>query len=289
MMALDKDGNKYIANKDLERKEYFYICSLPTCKQYVFLKKGDIKVAHFAHYTGVEHDWESESEEHYQMKNDIFEYFNLFKQAGWIKSIERELPIRLVNGNYLTPDIYIETNNNEKIAVECQYSIYSPEKIKNKTREYSESDIYTLWIFYNRDEIRKKHFKNAYNFLSPHFNADIIRKECTIQKYYMYSKTKNVLINGKWESIEINDVFNYITSLEILHGYFFGYDPITDRRVDKLIYFNNSVIFIGGCKLENEDDLKLIFSTDGLNKNYIMRKIENRKAKMIKDEKAIKS
>lgn len=72
---MEKEGKYYIADKNLEKKDYEYLC--PVCrhiykdddKSYVFLKHGHKsddnpqgKIPHFAHYFKVlNHYWENES------------------------------------------------------------------------------------------------------------------------------------------------------------------------------------------------------------------------------------
>lgn len=267
LTAYDKDGNKYVASKETERKDYKYICPVPTCKLYMFIEKSDINAPHFVHYTKVVHDEEPEHTEHYEMIMNMYEYFKISKQFDWIKNLELGKPIRTIDGSYLIPDIYIETDDDKKIAIECQYSVYPSERIKEKTQKYSNSGVYTLWIFH-KELYLKRFFKNIYNFLSPYFDVDILTKSYELQKFYFYDKYKYTKKGDDYIKSEITDKLQYLTSFEILYN---GYD--------KVMYFNKNIDFVSGCISQIFDDLKLIFDIHEPNINLMLYKLSKKEEK----------
>jgi len=125
-----------------------YICPHPTCHEPVMLKRGDVNIPHFSHYTtsGINHWWEPESERHYEMKLFVRDYF---KKMLYTKEIylEHSGTVLLADGSYLIPDVLVVTKFNERIAIECQCTKYSRQKILEKTQKYSDAGVYVLWIF----------------------------------------------------------------------------------------------------------------------------------------------
>ena len=135
LIAHDKSGKRFYA-PDAERRPG-YIC--PQCKERVMIKKGDVIVHHFAHYPGSNCVWwEPESKLHLDMKL-------LFK-----KSLESNPNVVKVELEYqigdLFADVYFETNNGRKIAVECQISDRSLSDMNHKTRHYFHHGVLTWWV-----------------------------------------------------------------------------------------------------------------------------------------------
>lgn len=188
LQANDSDGNAYIASSLLDKKDYFYKC--PVCGADVFLKHDHLNVFSFSHYTEINHDWEPETYKHILMKMDIYNYF---KDFPWIKTIEFERPVFTTNNTYLIPDIYIESVNDDKIAIECQNIIYTESKINNKTKEYSKNDVKVLWIFSNKFT---KKFAGGYKYcnIAPTIKVKCIftlLKNIFYKRFYVYNDCKS--------------------------------------------------------------------------------------------------
>lgn len=196
--AIDKDENEYMASLSLDKKEYSYIC--PACREYVFLKTGDIKIPHFAHYGGFySHEWEGSSIDHYLMKKDIYNYFKDFE---WIKSIKYERPVK-ENNLELIPDILIITKDDRKIAIECQVAKYSTEDLLEKTENYSKLGVCVLWIFHNT--LIKHFFKDSSYFTSPFikiYSDDDILKNIMLRRFYFYNNYRGKIYE---DIIDYND------------------------------------------------------------------------------------
>lgn len=141
-------------------KGYDYYCQM--CDKELILKKGSIKIHHFAHYAkDVEacHWWEPETETHKQMKLNVYE---VISSRDDIELIEMEYAINDALGR-LIPDVYIELSGGGKIAVECQVSPKSLDDILTKTIRYSDIDVHSLWIVPSR--IIKRVPKSLKHFL----------------------------------------------------------------------------------------------------------------------------
>ena len=141
LIALDTEEERVMGFRAIKGEEYY--CQ--QCYQKVVLKKGEIKTPHFAHYPNAPPCvwWEPETEEHLLMKQKIME---LLKRDNDVVLAEFEYKLNL-NGNILFPDVYLELANGKPIAVECQASNKPFDMFLQKTKLYSENNIYTLWIF----------------------------------------------------------------------------------------------------------------------------------------------
>ena len=119
------------------------------CGQQVMAKKGNIMIHHFAHYPGSPSCvwWEPETPLHLLMKQEIIE---ILKSDNDTVFAELEYKLNL-NGNILFPDVYVELRDGKRIAIECQVSNKPLSDFIEKTKHYSDSNIFTLWIFPSED------------------------------------------------------------------------------------------------------------------------------------------
>ena len=82
---------------------------------------------------------EAESIEHKVMKAYWYLMIPKFNQVK-TKKIEYK-----IDGHEI--DVYFELHDGKKVAVECQNSIMSIDKLRRRTKDYAKKNIYTLWIF----------------------------------------------------------------------------------------------------------------------------------------------
>lgn len=134
-----EDGKKklVVASRDLPR-EAEYICKF--CGARVYLRKGKIKIPHFAHFpnqSGSCDIWEPETKDHLLGKK-------FMRSTLWQFSKYSEYE-RNMKKYY--PDVYVRTKDNYEIAVEVQCSKKPIEEVIRKTLWYSRHGIYTLWVF----------------------------------------------------------------------------------------------------------------------------------------------
>lgn len=142
MLIAKTESGERISAEVAEKGYDKYYCQM--CDNKLILRKGDIKIHHFAHYPGVncDHWWEPETELHMRMKQDIC---GILEKKESINILEKEYAINHVLGR-LIADVYVEFNDGLKIAVECQLSPKSLNEMITKTFIYSDSGIYTLWV-----------------------------------------------------------------------------------------------------------------------------------------------
>ena len=111
----------------------------PGCKEQVILKRGSIKVPHFAHHPGSECVYEespAESYEHGSAKQEIYQ--SLLLVPG-VTDVSLETPLHEVR-----PDIRFVLNG-QTVAIEMQLSPLSREKVEERTLAYTRHNIALLW------------------------------------------------------------------------------------------------------------------------------------------------
>jgi competence protein CoiA len=133
--AIDQSGKKCIS-WDTEKDLGPFYC--PECQCKVQLRKGKIKIHHFAHIPPVNCLYGvGESEEHYRIKKELYEFFST--QSNCTKC---ELERRLKG---VRPDISLYINN-KPVAIEIQKSTLSIDNIIKRTEIYTKLGIFILWI-----------------------------------------------------------------------------------------------------------------------------------------------
>jgi len=129
------DGQSVIANQEYKSNAPF-VC--PECCEVVILRRGTVKLPHFAHKPPIVCSYGAgETEDHRRCKMEI--YNALSRQPGVTKlALERSLKT-------VRPDVsaYI---NGVPVAIEVQISTLSQETIIHRTKEYASKGIYVLWL-----------------------------------------------------------------------------------------------------------------------------------------------
>ena len=130
--ALDKDGNtiNLFDNKPINPPFY-----CPACKSSLRLKRGKIKIPHFAHISLQNCDsWsESESAQHLGLKLSLYQ---------WLKEKEKVELEKYVPEIKQTADLLV----NDKLAIEIQCSPLSLQRLEERTVSYKEKGYYVLWL-----------------------------------------------------------------------------------------------------------------------------------------------
>jgi len=112
--------------------------SCPRCADEAILKKGTIKVHHFAHKPPVTCEYgRGETERHRQCKSTIYEGLREHRR---FREVEIEKGLGTVR-----PDVSA-CMNGIPIAIEVQISMLTMEQIIYRTSEYSMKGIYLLWL-----------------------------------------------------------------------------------------------------------------------------------------------
>lgn len=117
----------------------------PGCKGEVVLKNGNIKARHFAHKSlkNCEFYSENESQEHLQLKMDLYKWLNYDTYA----QVEYYLPEIMQ-----IADIMVELN----IALEVQCSSLSLKRLSERTLSYKKIGCSVLWLLGKKLHLDKK-------------------------------------------------------------------------------------------------------------------------------------
>ena len=147
LVALDKDSQRVDAfdskKYDKDGNKKIYKC--PQCHSNVILKKGQVRIHHFAHdHNDINCGFGvGESEEHLKMK---YEIKNIINKYNICNKIELEWPL----DNFIA-DCYCEMvdqfNIIRKVVIECVCKNYDYDHFVAKNEYYAKNNIYVIWIF----------------------------------------------------------------------------------------------------------------------------------------------
>lgn len=145
LIAIDNSENGIIASEAKAVNKF----RCPVCHEKVYLKKGKLKIAHFAHQKNSDCSSYSEGEsiEHLQGKLDLYE---------WIKNtgVQVELEVFLSEIKQRADILFV--HNKDLIAVEFQCSPLSIEEVCKRTRGYHSIGIKVIWIAGSKLAIKGK-------------------------------------------------------------------------------------------------------------------------------------
>lgn len=158
-MLTAKDGIGIVYNAwSAEKTQAPFFCKC--CNSEVTLKKGHIRVHHFAHKPPCSCPYgKGESEIHSRAKKNIYESI---KKENNCSICELEFPL-----NQNRPDIYIEIYNC-KIAIELQKTRLTVEEVIRRTKLYALDNIHVLWILPQMDITTPHPTEDAYKVTEFH-------------------------------------------------------------------------------------------------------------------------
>lgn len=137
LCAIKKSTQKQVKSFESKKDEKPFNC--PSCQNEVILKKGMLRVDHFAHKvkTSCLYGF-GESEKHRLCKMGIYESL---KNHPRVRLIELEFSL-----NGCRPDVYLELKSGHRLAIEVQISDLTMEEIIRRTKNYERLGIYVLWL-----------------------------------------------------------------------------------------------------------------------------------------------
>jgi competence protein CoiA len=121
----------------LQSTEKFFC---PECKSPLILKKGHVKIPHFAHKSGGDCTGNHEPETLLHLKGKTSLYHHFSKSSVFKVSLEPYLPVIRQR-----PDLFIE-DENRQFALEFQCSDISSIDFFSRTRGYQQEGITPIWI-----------------------------------------------------------------------------------------------------------------------------------------------
>jgi Competence protein CoiA-like family len=137
MLTALLDGERIYAGCAARGPDY----ACPGCRRNVILRKGQIRIHHFAHEPGQSCAWgEGETEDHLEAKSKLYEAFvnrSLRAEAEW------EVPSL---GGDRRADVFIWEMAAGPVALELQHTPILPEAMVTRTKAYMAAGVAPIWI-----------------------------------------------------------------------------------------------------------------------------------------------
>lgn len=135
LIAVNKQNQYCLADRAGPEEEYF----CPACFKPVLLRRGQIKVSHFAHQqrSGCSFLAEGETTTHLRGKLSLFRYFSTFGQVE-IEPVLKEIGQR--------PDLLLVDQNESRLAIEYQCSPLSVKRLHERNAGYQKLGLRVLWL-----------------------------------------------------------------------------------------------------------------------------------------------
>lgn len=136
LCAIRRSDNVKVSASDAEKSDRPFFC--PRCEDEAILKKGTVKIHHFAHKPPVTCEYGlGETELHRKCKMDLYEGLS---EISRFRDVEIEKNLGTVR-----PDVFAYMAS-VPIAIEVQISALTMEQIVYRTSEYAKKGIYLLWL-----------------------------------------------------------------------------------------------------------------------------------------------
>jgi competence protein CoiA len=148
LTSIRKLNSSKVIACDAEKKQGPFLC--PECRSETILKKGGIKIPHFAHKPPFNCRYGiGEKEIHRKAKNEIYRELLSSKVVDFCE-LEYEL-------KDVRPDIYFEMSKT-KFAIEVQVSNFTINDIIRRTEKYCKLGVYVLWLPLYNDRLKTKRY-----------------------------------------------------------------------------------------------------------------------------------
>lgn len=146
MLVAALNGNR-IEAKSTERG-LGYICPNPECKGPVILKRGRIKIAHFAHKPPTDCTWaKGETPAHLEAKKFFRDAFVSRGLRAEVEFVVPSLP------SDRRADVMVWSPSGAQAAIELQHSNISIEEIEKRSFSYAREGIAQAWVPFLRPKV----------------------------------------------------------------------------------------------------------------------------------------
>lgn len=135
LTGLDANGKQRIAF-DVEKEMGPFYCS--ACGEQMILKKGNVRIHHFAHGVGSDCEYGGESIRHMQVKYEIWKALSHETEIA-------DLQMEQFLGD-VRPDIHLRTQDGQNIAIEIQNSNIKVEDIYRRVNAYRSRGWALVWV-----------------------------------------------------------------------------------------------------------------------------------------------
>lgn len=178
LIALNNQNKHVLAHEEGKEKKVRYLC--PVCKGSVCLKKGEIKLPHFAHLQNEKCQVfsEGETKEHLSGKRALYSWFI---QQGIPCQLEAYIPSLKQR-----PDLVVWLSSDRPCAIEFQCSPLSIKRLKERTKGYKSAGYKVYWILGNAFFPKKSFTASQRAFFT-------YRQDLGFQLYYLDALKKELL------------------------------------------------------------------------------------------------
>ena len=190
--ALDKDGKRVYIEQTHAKQDYF----CPECGEKLVLKKGEIRMHHFAHpsHSKCTDSW------HYDMSD-----WHMRWQARF--PLETQEIVKTKDGQKHRADVLLE---DKKVVCEFQHSPLSPEEFDDRNAFYNSLGYKVIWIFDLSDQYENGSIENyksdLYKWTRPKktFNHFVPKENPNVELYFQIqlSADENEMIQHLKSSLE---------------------------------------------------------------------------------------
>lgn len=241
MLVAECEGWRVCA--DNANREDNYIC--PGCKGKVVLRKGDVRIAHFAHLQKTNCDWGgNQSEEHLKTKKAFYKFFRERQSAySWVycEGVEMEYPIA---GTDRVADVYARIRDKQQaIVVEIQKTPISRSEIVARTMSYFSKDIAVLWVIpATVADLQKKCKDGLFSMYSP---SDYERwiHGYNRGRIYFYDYERDLILEARFLPVE-----RYVEETQWGGGYWTFYKRYKNLRIIKEYSLDQAVFCLRWMK-----------------------------------------
>lgn len=198
LKALDKNNNEVLSfllkreDKEKFKGQAFTCCH---CGKPAKLRLGENRRPHFSHQKkhSCSYDVGGETEAHYNAKIQIYEELKLM---GLIPHIEKKFN---TDGVYCIADVYFETPEGNKVAIEVQRSVIATEKLKARFDNYKTLGVHVLWVGLAQDLHHQ--FRSGIHHLKVNKMQQCMAENFD-GKLYLWSAAHRGLVVVKLQSVE---------------------------------------------------------------------------------------
>lgn len=162
MLIAKHKGEKTPAynTKEPEARDKNWEC--PLCgEKVIWVKKAaDGTISHFRHKNLASHEGISEGKKHEEAKKKLK---HVLDEDNNLQSSELEKIIGEYENQYQIADIFLETKDGEKIAVEIQVSDQTVQDFKDRTLFYNDKGLSVIWILDKENYLPEKTTSNTHH------------------------------------------------------------------------------------------------------------------------------
>lgn len=138
LVACLQDGTRVIAVDAVRGVDYF----CPECNEQVILKRGAVKIAHFAHRHDSTCSYTAEETElHRRAKLEIYRHLQWLRLFGFVSGVQLEWKV----GNRRV-DVVFDTRKHEQVAIEIQAASIGLDDLLNRTLDISAAGAAVMWV-----------------------------------------------------------------------------------------------------------------------------------------------